>query len=102
MLPKISAALVKKLALLYPVLSDIGNNVAKKYGLVFKLAESLHPIYNKFGIDVPSANGDNSHQLPLPATYIIDSQQMIRYYFADVDHTIRLDPQIMLEEIAKI
>ena len=102
MLPQISVKLVQKLGLQYPVLSDQGNSVAKEYGLVFRLAESLHPIYNNFGIDVASTNGDNSYQLPLPATYIIDSHQKIRYSFADVDHTVRLDPEIMLNEIAKI
>lgn len=102
MLPQISVELVKKLGLEFPVLSDQGNKVAKTYGLVFKLAESLNPIYNKFGIDVPSTNGDDSHQLPLPATYIVDSQQKIRYSFIDVDHTVRLDPEVIIREIAKI
>lgn len=102
MLPRISVRLVEKFGIEYPVLSDPGNSVAKKFGLVFRLAQSLYPIYDNFGIDVATTNGDNSLQLPLPATYIIDSHQKVRYFFADVDHTVRLDPEIMLNEIAKI
>lgn len=102
MLQQISVELVKKLGLEFPVLSDQGNIVAKKYGLVFKLAESLHPIYNNFGIDVPSTNGDDSYQLPLPATYIVDTHQKICYSFIDVDYTVRLDPEVMINKLTKI
>ena len=102
MLKNITASLVKKLGLEFPVLSDIGNITAQQYGLVFTLADSLQPIYNGFGINLEQANGDDSHQLPLPATYIIDTKHVIRYRFVDVDHTTRLDPDTMLTELNKI
>ncbi len=102
MLQKIAVSLVNKLDLKYKVLFDLGNNVAGKYGLAFRIAESLQPIYNKFGIDIPSTNGDSSYEVPLPATYIIDPEGIIRFSFVDVDHTTRLDPEIMIQEIAKI
>lgn len=102
MMKNITSSLVKKLGLDFPVLCDQGNQVAKKYGLVFTLAESVQPIYKEFGIDLPAANGDSSHQLPLPATYIIDQNRTVRYYFVDADHTTRLDPSIMLHELKKL
>jgi len=95
----ISSLLVKKLNLKFPVLCDLGNDVAKTYGLVFTLADSLQPIYSKFGIDLLRTNGDSSHQLPLPATYILDNSGIVTFSFVDVDHTVRLDPDVMLEHV---
>ncbi len=102
MLPRIAIALVNKLDLEYQVFFDKGNNIARQYGLAFKIADSLQPIYSSFGIDIPTTNGDSSYELPLPATYLIDTERIIRYTFVDVDHTTRLDPEIMIKEISKI
>ena len=99
MLKIITAALVAKHRLEFPVLCDQGNVVAKQYGLAYTLAESVQPIYKGFGIDLPESNGDNSQQLPIPATYIIDKKGIIRFFFGDVDHTTRLDPEMMLEKL---
>lgn len=55
----------------YEVLGDTGNKVARAFGLVFTLAEELRPIYQDFGIELPDYNGDESFELPVPATYVI-------------------------------
>ncbi len=102
MLKIITASLVAKLGLNFPVLCDTGNKVAQKYGLSYTLADAVQPIYKDFGIDLTETNGDNSHQLPIPATYIIDNNGEIRFFFADVDHTTRLDPELMLKELVKL
>lgn len=99
MLKSISGLLVKKLGLQFPVLCDQGNLVAQSFGLVYTLSDSIQPIYSEFGIDLVKTNGDTSQSLPLPATYIINSEGTITYSFVDADHSIRLDPEIMLEQL---
>lgn len=99
MLKPITAALVKKHNLQFPVLSDMNNKISSQFGLVFTLSDSLHPIYSNFNIDIPKSNGDNSYTLPIPATYIIDKQGAVRFRFADVDHTKRLDPRKLIDEL---
>ena len=99
MLKNISVLLSQKLSLHYPLLCDDGNVVAKKYGLVFTLADSLQHVYEDFGIDLAKANGDNSHQLPLPATYILNPNGTVVYAFVDADHTTRLDPEVMIQQL---
>jgi peroxiredoxin len=54
------------------ILSDPGNKVAKKYGLVYKVPDDLKAVYLDFGIDLPEYNGDDSWTLPMPARYVID------------------------------
>jgi len=73
-------------------LSDAGNQVAKDFGLVFVLPEELRPIYQDFGIDLPAHNGDNTFELPIPATYVIAQNGTIIHAFVDPDYTKRLDP----------
>jgi len=78
-----SAELIGQNGLDYPVLFDKGNEVAKKFGIAFTLAESLRPIHKAFGMDIPAHNGDESFELPIPATYVINSNQEI--IFASVN-----------------
>lgn len=85
-------------ALGFEVLSDAGNKTARQLGLVFTLAEELRPLYASFGIDIPASNGDDTFDLPIPATYVIDTDGTIVHAFVDVDYTKRLEPA----EIVKI
>jgi len=98
-LPDHSLSATEKHELSYPVLSDVGNVIAKQFGLVFQLAESLRPIYLNFGLDVPAHNGDDSYELPLPATFVIGRDRTIRYRFADADYTQRAEPSEVLAAV---
>lgn len=102
MLKSITSAFIQKVGLTFPVLCDTDNIIAKQYGLVFTLADTLRPIYTGFGIDLEKANGNNTHQLPLPATYLINQNGIIQYSFIDVDHTTRLDPEQIVIELGKL
>ncbi len=81
------------------VLSDAGNQVASEYGLVFKLADAVSPLYKKFGIDLEATNGTDSDELPLAATYVIDSTGKIRWAFLDADYTKRAEPADVVEAL---
>lgn len=77
----------------FPVLSDAGNRVARQFGLVFELPETIRPIYLKMGIDLPTQNGDGSFELPVPATYVVGSDGMVKLAAVDADYRYRLDPE---------
>ncbi|KPZ73810.1 putative peroxiredoxin bcp [Pseudoalteromonas sp. P1-26] len=85
--------------LAYTVLSDVSNSLAKKCGLVFTLDERLIPVYDQLGLDIPKANGDESYELPLPATYVIDCQGVIQFAFAHEDYTLRAEPLDVLNAV---
>ena len=95
--PDHSLSTHEKNELAFDILYDQGNKVAKKYGLVFKLPEVLRPIYDKFGLDIPDHNGDDTFELPMPATYIINQQGKIIYHFVDSDYTKRAEPSELVE-----
>jgi peroxiredoxin len=83
------------------ILSDTGNRVAEQMGLVFELPQALRPIYEKFGIDIPAFNGDDSFRLPIPATYIIGQDGEIIFDFVNADYTLRLEPEEIVEILAR-
>jgi len=99
--PDASLSTQEKNELTFEVLSDEHNKIAKEYGLVFSLAQELRPIYSKFGIDIPTSNADDSFELPMPATYLINKNGEILYSFIDEDYTKRCEPQIILDIIQK-
>lgn len=90
-LPDQSISTTEKNDLEFEVLSDIGNKVAKDYGIVFSLTDAVAGIYNK-SFDMNSHNGDTSNELPLAATYIINEEGKIEYAFLDTDYRNRAEP----------
>lgn len=97
--PNHSLTMQQKHDLTFPVLSDVGNKVARQYGLVFTLDAALRPLYKGFGLDIPAHNGDESYELPVPATYVIDSSGVVRYAYADADYTKRAEPADVLAAV---
>ena len=85
--------------LTFPVLSDPGNAAARAYGLVFTLPERLRPLYADFGIDLPASNGDDSFELPVSATYVVDREGKIRWAHIDLDYTTRAEPEDVLRAL---
>jgi len=82
------------------ILSDQGNRVAEQLGLVFTLPETLRSIYQKNGLDIPAYNGDETFKLPLPATYILDTDGKVLFDFVDADYTRRLEPAEIVARLA--
>lgn len=100
--PDHSLSTAEKYELQFKVLSDVGNKVADKFGLVFKLPDELQELYNKFGIVLPKFNGDESWELPMPGTYVIDKDGTVSYAFADADYTKRAEPDEVIAKLQEI
>ena len=81
------------------ILSDTGNRVSERLGLVFELPEALRPIYQNLGIDLPEYNGDDSFKLPVPATYIIRQDGAVAYAFVNADYTQRMEPEEIIAQL---
>ncbi len=100
--PDNSVSTAERMKLTFEVLSDVGNRVARQFGIVYVLSEELRPIFAGFGIDIPAANGDDTFELPIPATYVIDRDRKIRMAFVDADYTKRVDPEVVISVLKEI
>ena len=86
----------------FDVLSDVGNAVARQFGLLFTMPEKYREMGKKFGLDLAEVNGDRSYELPLTATYIIAREGTIAYAFIDTDYTRRMEPDDIVRELKKL
>ncbi|MGW4518744.1 peroxiredoxin-like family protein [Streptomyces sp. NPDC004393] len=91
-----SLTLTEKHDLAFDVLSDIGSDTAKQYGLAFDLPDDLAAVYEKLGFDLQRVNDGHPRTLPLPATYVIDRDGEIRWAFVNTDYTTRAEPADIL------
>lgn len=76
----------------FPLLSDAGNQVARKFGLTYRVPEYQEAVYRRAFVNLPFTNGDESWELPIPATYILDRDGTVLYASADEDYTQRPEP----------
>lgn len=91
-LPDGSLSMTEKNELTFPVLSDIGNVVARHYGLVFAVDAETREKYLGMNIDLERSNGAGGWELPMPGTFVIDRSGVIRLAFVTPDYTQRLEP----------
>ena len=75
----------------FKILSDKGNEIADKYGLVFTLQENIRDIYRNIGADLELFNNDNTYKLPIPATYLIDKNKKIVFSSVSTNYMERAD-----------
>ena len=83
----------------FPLLSDSRNRVAKEFGLVYRVPEDQQAIFRRSFINLPLANGDDSWELPVPATYILEPDGTVAYVSADPDYTQRSEPAEIVQQL---
>ena len=100
--PDTSLTTVEKHALTFPVLSDHDNLVAKQFNLVYEMTEENIENYREKGRDIPAMNGVDKWELPIPATYVIDRDRVIRYAYVDANHRRRAEPSEVVAAAARL
>jgi peroxiredoxin len=84
----------------FPLLSDAGNQLARRFGLVYRVPNTpptdQQEIYRRVFINLPNINGDPSWELPIPATYVINGDAIVLYASANPDYTERPEPEEIL------
>ena len=100
--PDHSLSMAEKHALSFAVLSDVGNRVARQFGVVFQYDEAARHFFADRGLDLARFNGDATWELPVPATYVIAPDGVIRLAFVDPDYRHRLEPAELLDGLRTV
>jgi len=91
--PDHSLSLTEKHDLEFSVLSDVDQSVIRAYRVQFAVAGELRDLQlNVFHNDPRDKNADGSMNLPVPATFIIDRDGVIRARFVNADWRVRMEP----------
>ena len=86
----------------FEILSDLDDTVMKDYDLYFEVSGELDAVYRKMGLNLEAFNGTGRRGLPLPGTFVIDRDGVIRAAFADVDYTRRMEPTAVVAALKRL
>ncbi len=87
----------------FEILSDLEYKVAKTYRLYFEVPMELHEFYkDKFGLDIESYNGKGRLGLPVPGTFVINTDGKIIATHAELDYKQRMEPKAILQALKSI
>ncbi len=72
-------------------------------GLVFEVPKEVVDISkSEFALDYRVHNGTDKHELPIPATYVVGTDGIIRFAFVNPDYTRRAEPSEILNTVASL
>ena len=83
----------------FPLLVDAHNAVARQFGLVYRVPEEQQAIYRRTFVNLPFVNGDESWELPIPATHVVDRDGAVVFAAVNEDYTERPEPLEILEHL---
>jgi len=101
-LPDKSLSTVEQNALEFDALSDVGNRVARSFGLVYALPDELRAVLISNNKALPMFNGDDSWELPVPATYVIGRNGRVVLASVQIDYRQRLAPEEIVAALQNI
>ena len=89
---------IQKHKMSYLLLSDSKMEVAKAFGLDFKVDDNTLVRYKTFSIDINKSSGESHNLLPVPSVFIIDTKGTIKFKYSNPDYKTRIEPEIILKE----
>ncbi len=79
----------------YRVLSDSDLCATRAFGIAFRLPDELVEKYLNYDIDIEGASGRDHHVLPVPSTFIIGTDGVIKFAYSNPDYKVRLPPDVL-------
>lgn len=94
----------------FPLLSDSGNQVARKFGLVYRVPAYQQEVYRRAMVNLPFVNGDDRWELPIPGTFILAQHSRenvhhaweVLYSSVNPDYMDRPEPADILARISQL
>lgn len=80
----------------FPILLDMDNGYAMALGLAFYVGDELKHMMVSSGWDPSVSQGTDNWMLPIPATFIIGTDGVVRARFVDPDYRMRMAIEDML------
>jgi peroxiredoxin len=94
--------LKRQLNLDLTMLADVDHGVAISYGVLFRVPDETKAHYAGLGYDFGRRHGLTEWMLPIPATYVIDQDGVVRCTFVEPDFTIRQEPSDILATVRQL
>ncbi|MCF2903019.1 AhpC/TSA family protein [Pseudoalteromonas sp. OFAV1] len=87
----------------YQLLSDDCLTLAQTLGLAFYLDDKTAKIYrNKLGVNFVSLEGEAKVALPVPAVFVIDTNGLVHFQYANPNYKVRLTEDLLLAAVKSV
>ena len=87
----------------YQLLSDDSLTLAQTLGLAFYLDDKTAKIYrNKLGVNFVSLEGEPKVALPVPAVFVIDTNGLVHFQYANPNYKVRLTEDLLLAAVKSV
>ena len=86
----------------YEVLSDVDNETAMQFGVVVNPPQSYRALLAGAGIDLAERHGNPGGFIPLPATFLIGQDGIVRASWIDLDVTRRVEPAAIIGAVRRL
>ena len=90
--PDASLPFAERLTLGFELLSDLDQSVSRAWRLQFELPEALHEVYRNMDMALDVHNADGTWHLPVPATFVLDHDGVVRAGHVDPNYRERMAP----------
>jgi peroxiredoxin len=100
--PDGALSMQEKNELSFTVLSDPGNQIGGRLGILSAQGDDLRAARATLGVNVADTNADGTDMLPMPAVVIVDTAGTIRWIDVHPNYTIRTEPAEILAALAGI
>ena len=79
----------------YTLLSDGDMKAAKAFGLAYKVSDEYYKKLLSNGTDLEKASGEKHHLLPVPAAYVIGTDNKIKFQYVNPDYRVRVNARVL-------
>jgi peroxiredoxin len=90
----------EKNALSFTVLSDPGNQLGTRLGILSAQGDDMRTARATLGVNVADTNADGTDMLPMPTVVIVDTAGTIRWIDVRPNYTTRTEPAEILAALA--
>jgi peroxiredoxin len=100
--PDGSLTMQQKHSLAFTVVSDPGNTIAGRLGILTQPSGEARAAQLQLGLDLASVNADGTTTVPMPATVILDASRTVRWIDVHPDYSTRTEPQQVIDALDRL
>jgi peroxiredoxin len=97
--PDGSLTMQQKHSLAFAVVSDPGNTIARRLGILTQPSDEARAAQLELGLDLTSVNADGTVALPMPAVVILDASHTVRWIDVHPDYSTRTEPRQVIDAL---
>jgi peroxiredoxin len=80
----------------YELISDYQLKATTEFGLAFHIPDEYDKKVKSIGGKTARLAGDDKSTLPVPAVFILDTNGMIKFQYANPNYKVRIHPELLL------